>query len=113
MLKTTEIHLQTEKSAIRAKLGGKKISEKNLSGATHPYGRLQEGGYAIDLQVVTDIYPPRFSTFVNKNKFFPTTTEFRNFYNKIHYKWHLRKFRNSLILRHLRTNLTQINIEKS
>lgn len=43
----------------------------------------KKGGYAIDLQVVTDIYPPRFSTFVNKNKFFSTTIEFQNLYNKI------------------------------
>nr|DAU31225.1 MAG TPA: hypothetical protein [Caudoviricetes sp.] len=58
----------------------KNFSEKNLSGATHPHGKLQERGYAVDLQVVICVYPPRFSVFVNNNKFFSTTIEFRNLY---------------------------------
>jgi hypothetical protein len=54
----------------------KNFSEKNLSGATHPHGKLHERGYAVDLQVVTNVYLPRFSTFVNKKEFFSTTIEF-------------------------------------
>lgn len=39
-----------------------------------------KGGYAVDLQVVTNVYLPRFSTFVNKKEFFSTKIEFINLY---------------------------------
>lgn len=61
-------------------LGEKNFSEKNLSGATHPQRSLYKRGYSTDLQVITRVYLLRFSTFVNKNKFFSTTIEFRNLY---------------------------------
>lgn len=61
---------------------GKKIFRKNLSGATHPYGKLQERGYGTDLQVITHVYLPRFSTFVNKINSFLRQSNFEIFTNK-------------------------------
>lgn len=71
---------KTQNQPYRQNLGGKNFSEKNLSGATHPPRNLHKRGYGTDLQVITHVYLPRLSTFVNKNKFFSTTIEFRNLY---------------------------------
>nr|DAO22125.1 MAG TPA: hypothetical protein [Caudoviricetes sp.] len=79
-MKTTENTHPNRKISHTGKIWGKKFSEKNLSEATHPRRKVQERGYATDLQVVTSYNHPRYTPFVNKKKFFSTTTEFRNLY---------------------------------
>ena len=115
MLKTTENTHPKRKISHTGKIWGEKNFQKKIYRERHTHRETStKGGYGTDLQVITHVYLPRFSTFVNKNKFFSTRIEFLNLYKvKNLDKLHLRRFRNSLTLRHLQTNLTQINIEKS
>jgi hypothetical protein len=80
-LKTTENTPPNRKISHTGKIWGKKFSEKKFIGSDTPTAKPpQRGGDGTDLQVITHVYLPRFSMFVNKNKFFSTRIEFQNIY---------------------------------
>jgi hypothetical protein len=82
-LKTTENTHPKRKISHPSKIWRKKIFRKKFIGSDTPAAKPPQGGYGIDLQVVTLVQQPGRTPFVNKNKFFSTTIEFRNLYNKI------------------------------
>lgn len=81
MLKTTENTLPKRKISHTGKIWGEKIFQKKIYRERHIRSEAStKGGYGADFQSITFVQQLQYMPFVNKNKFFSTTIEFRNLY---------------------------------